>query len=117
MDRQEAGSRRCRRRSGCRRNDCGPGVRAGPKALEGRIPRAQKQMKCLVCKNTQMKQGTTMLPIERGRALLLITDIPARICSNCGEPYIDEAVAQEVEDLANQELSGSVSYQNARGKR
>jgi YgiT-type zinc finger domain-containing protein len=74
-------------------------------------------MKCLVCKNTKMKRGTTMLPIERGSALLLITDIPAQICSNCGEPYIDEAVAQEVEDLANQELSGSVSYRNAHGKR
>lgn len=74
-------------------------------------------MKCIVCKNTRMKRGTTVLPIERGKAVLLVTDIPARICTNCGEPYIDEETAKEVEALANERLKGSVSLQRPRSGR
>ncbi len=74
-------------------------------------------MKCLVCKHDRFKQGTTVLPIERGNAILLITDIPARVCENCGEPYLDEGTAQGVQDLANETLSGEISYTEARGKR
>ena len=58
-----------------------------------------------------------MLPIERGKAILLITEIPARVCTNCDEPYLDEATAQDVQALANEQLSGKVSYTKARGER
>jgi len=74
-------------------------------------------MKCLICKNTHMKEGTTILPIERGNAILLITDIPAQVCTNCGEPYLDEATAHDVQELANETLAGEVSYAEARGDR
>jgi YgiT-type zinc finger domain-containing protein len=70
-------------------------------------------MKCLVCKHNRFRKGTTVLPIERGNAI--ITDIPARVCENCGETYIDEETAQEVQDLANETLNGEISYTEARG--
>ena len=66
-------------------------------------------MTCVICKNKKMKRGTTVLPIERGKAVLLVTDIPARICANCGEPYIDERTAKQVEALATEELNGRVT--------
>jgi YgiT-type zinc finger domain-containing protein len=75
------------------------------------------EMKCLACKHNRFKKGTIVLPIERGNAILLITGIPARVCENCGETYLDEEIAQEVQDLANETLSGEVSYAKARGKR
>lgn len=74
-------------------------------------------MKCLVCKHDRFRQGTTILPIERGNAILLITDIPARVCENCGEPYLDEETAQGVQDLANETLSGEISYALTCGQR
>jgi YgiT-type zinc finger domain-containing protein len=64
-----------------------------------------------------MKEGTTILPIERGNTILLITDIPAQVCTNCGEPYLDEATARDVQELANETLAGEVSYAEARGDR
>jgi YgiT-type zinc finger domain-containing protein len=74
-------------------------------------------MKCTVCKHNGFKKGSTVLPIERGNAILLITDIPARVCENCGETYLDEETAQGVQDLANETLSGEISYTKARGNR
>jgi len=74
-------------------------------------------MTCVICKNKKMKRGTTVLPIERGKAVLLVTEIPARICANCGEPYIDERTAKQVEALANEELNGRVSLRKSRTRR
>ena len=74
-------------------------------------------MTCVICKNKKMTRGTTVLPIERRKAVLLVTDIPARICANCGEPYIDEKTAKEVEALATEELNGRVSLKKGRSRR
>ena len=62
-----------------------------------------------------MTQGATLLPIERGNAILLVTDIPAQVCTNCGEPYLDEDTARDVQQLANETLMGGISYTQARG--
>jgi YgiT-type zinc finger domain-containing protein len=64
-----------------------------------------------------MKDGATILPIERGNAILLITDIPAQVCANCGELYLYEDTAHDVQELANETLAGEVSYTEARGDR
>ena len=64
-----------------------------------------------------MARAETVLSIERGKAVLLVTDIPARICANCGEPYIDEKTAKQVETLANEELNGHVSLKKLRSGR
>ncbi len=62
-------------------------------------------MTCLVCKHNRFKKGTTILPIERRKVILLITDIPARVCENCSETYLDEETAEGVQDLANRTLA------------
>jgi len=64
-----------------------------------------------------MAQGTTILPIERGNAILLVTDIPAQVCTNCGEPYLDEDTARDVQELANETLTGELTYSEVRGER
>lgn len=58
-----------------------------------------------------------MLPIESGNAILLVTDIPARVCANCGEPYLNEDTARDVQELANETLTGKISYTKAHGER
>ncbi len=67
-------------------------------------------MICLVCKHRKMEQGITILPIERENEILLITDIPAQVCVNCGETYIEENTATGVQKLANKKHSGEISY-------
>ncbi len=60
-----------------------------------------------------MERGTTVLPIEREREILLITDIPAQVCANCGEAYIEEDTAKSVQELAKKTFSGEISYANS----
>ncbi len=58
-------------------------------------------MKCLSCTHNRFKKGTTVLPIERGNAILLITDIAARVCENCSDTYLDEETAPDGQEKAN----------------
>jgi hypothetical protein len=34
--------------------------------------------------------------LQRGGATMVINDVPARVCENCGEEYVDEQVAEKV---------------------
>lgn len=59
-------------------------------------------MKCLICKQDETQEGVTTVTLERGTLTLVIKDVPARVCPNCGEAYVDEAVAAELLRTAEQ---------------
>lgn len=35
-------------------------------------------------------RGETTVPLERGTTTLVIEGVPAEVCENCGEAYVDE---------------------------
>jgi YgiT-type zinc finger domain-containing protein len=53
-------------------------------------------MKCVVCRQGQTRPGKTTVVLQRGDATVVINDVPARVCENCGEEYVDEGVAEKV---------------------
>ena len=59
-------------------------------------------MKCLICKQDETQAGVTTVTLERDTLTLVIKDVPARVCPNCGEAYVDEAVAAELLRTAEQ---------------
>ena len=63
-------------------------------------------MKCLICNQTETISGLTSIPLERGEFLLVVNRIPAQICPNCGEAYLDEdavvTLLQDAEKIFNQ---------------
>jgi YgiT-type zinc finger domain-containing protein len=53
-------------------------------------------MKCMVCQQGETRPGKTTVVLQRDRATAVINDVPARVCANCGEEYVDEKVAASV---------------------
>ena len=53
-------------------------------------------MKCIVCKQAATSPGTTTVTLERFGATFVFKDVPAQICPNCGEDYVDDAVADSL---------------------
>lgn len=53
-------------------------------------------MTCVLCKNGVTRPGTVTVTLERGKTVVVVRDVPADVCENCGEYYLDSAVAQEV---------------------
>jgi YgiT-type zinc finger domain-containing protein len=46
-------------------------------------------IKCVVCKKGETKAGKTTVTLERDGATLVFKGVPARVCANCGEEYVD----------------------------
>ena len=53
-------------------------------------------MTCVLCKNGTTRRGTVTVTPERGKTVVVVRDVPADVCENCGEYYLDSSVAQEV---------------------
>jgi YgiT-type zinc finger domain-containing protein len=53
-------------------------------------------IKCILCEQGETRPDTTTLVLQRGAATVVINDVPARVCQNCGEDYVDEQVAERV---------------------
>lgn len=49
-------------------------------------------MKCVVCKKGQTKAGKTTVTLEKEGATLVFKGVPASVCANCGEEYVDSKV-------------------------
>jgi len=53
-------------------------------------------MNCLICKNGQTHLGVVTVTLQRGDCTVVIKAVPAEICENCGEYYLNESVTQAV---------------------
>jgi len=49
-------------------------------------------MICFVCKHGETKNSTATVTLERDGTTLVIKDVPARVCANCGETYFEADV-------------------------
>jgi YgiT-type zinc finger domain-containing protein len=44
--------------------------------------------------------GKTTFTVEFETGVLVVRDVPAKVCQQCGEEWIDDSVASELESLA-----------------
>ena len=59
-------------------------------------------MKCPICKFGEMKEGFTQVVLTRGNATVIFRNVPAQICDDCGEYYLDEETSQDIYKRAEQ---------------
>jgi len=57
-------------------------------------------MKCLICKHGETIYGKTTVVLNRNKTTIIIKDVPAEICNNCGEYYLSEEITEEIMNLA-----------------
>ena len=53
-------------------------------------------MKCVICREVLTHKGVTSITLERKEMLLVIKQVPAQVCSNCGEAYLSDKVTESV---------------------
>jgi len=61
-------------------------------------------MDCVICKNGKTRRGKATVTLERGSSIIVIKDVPADICQNCGEYYLDAEMTKEVLKRAEQSV-------------
>ena len=68
----------------------------------------EKVMKCVICKNGETEPGTTTILLERDNATLVIKNVPAEVCQNCGEGYVDEETTEQLLEMAEAAVRSGV---------
>ena len=53
-------------------------------------------MKCVVCKKGETEPGKATVTLERDGLTLVVKGVPADICRNCGEEYVEEKTVEEL---------------------
>ena len=48
----------------------------------------------MICKHGETKKGTTTVTLEKDGSTIVFKGVPAQICDNCGEEYIDESTTK-----------------------
>lgn len=59
-------------------------------------------MKCIICRQGETEPGTTTVTLERDGMTLVVKCVPAEVCANCGEAYIDEETTSRLLESAGQ---------------
>ncbi|MDP6954774.1 MAG: type II toxin-antitoxin system MqsA family antitoxin [Planctomycetota bacterium] len=58
-------------------------------------------MNCAICKHGQTSAGMTTVNLNRGKTCVVIRNVPAEICDNCGEYYLDDDRTAQVLEIAD----------------
>lgn len=53
-----------------------------------------------MCKNGEAKPGNATKTLERGETTIVIKDVPAFVCDNCGEKYFDDKTTERILEIA-----------------
>ena len=65
-------------------------------------------MTCVICKNGETRPGTATVTLEREGATVVIKGVPARVCKNCGEEYVDEGITAHLLKTAEEAVRAGV---------
>ena len=58
-------------------------------------------MNCVICRNGTTKSGKVTVTLDRDNTTVIIKNVPADVCENCGEYYLSDTVTKDILHLAN----------------
>jgi len=65
-------------------------------------------MKCPLCRSGELREGSADTSILREGLVLVVQDVPAEICDNCGEQFFDADVTDRLLALADEAARAGV---------
>lgn len=68
-------------------------------------------MNCVICKTGQISAGTATITLQRGETTVVIKNVPADVCDNCGEYYLSEEMAESVLELGESAVKKGVEVE------
>ncbi len=57
-------------------------------------------MECVICKNGTTNPGFASVVLQRDESTIIIKNVPADICENCGEYYLDDKITAHILEKA-----------------
>jgi YgiT-type zinc finger domain-containing protein len=57
-------------------------------------------MTCAICRNGETRPVKVTVTLERDGTTLIVRGVPAEVCENCGEEYVEDAAALKLLETA-----------------
>jgi YgiT-type zinc finger domain-containing protein len=76
-----------------------------------RLPDKEIDVRCVICRLGETKTGKTTITLERDRLTLVVKGVPAQVCENCGEAYVDEQTTAQLLASAEQAARAGVQVE------
>ncbi len=68
-------------------------------------------MTCPICKHGTLAPGHVSVTLERAQLTLVFKAVPARVCDNCGEHFLDEATSARLLQQAGTAAAAGVQVE------
>lgn len=59
-------------------------------------------MTCAICRCGETRIGTATVTLNRNELTVVFRGVPARVCDNCGEEYVDETTTSRLLRIAEE---------------
>jgi YgiT-type zinc finger domain-containing protein len=53
-------------------------------------------MTCVICKTGLLEKGNVIVTLNRDNSVIIFKNVPADVCGNCGEYYLNEDVTEDI---------------------
>ncbi|MEO8886595.1 MAG: type II toxin-antitoxin system MqsA family antitoxin [Mucilaginibacter sp.] len=68
-------------------------------------------MECTLCQVGNTEKGKVTVTLERGDSIVLIKDVPAEVCTNCGHYYLSEEISRLVMEKGNEAIESGAELE------
>lgn len=68
-------------------------------------------MTCVICKNGETRSGHVTVTVQRGDTTVILKQVPADVCDNCGEYYLSSETAARVLQRAEAAVSSGAEVE------
>lgn len=68
-------------------------------------------MKCVLCKNGETEDGVVTTTLQRGDTIVIVKEVPASICENCGEYYFSVEITDKLLKMAEDAVKKGIEVE------
>lgn len=68
-------------------------------------------MKCLLCRQGEARAGKVTVTLQKGQTTIIVKEVPAEICENCGEYYLEEQITGQILAMAEEAVKKNVEVE------
>lgn len=65
-------------------------------------------MKCVVCKHGNTQPGRMTAMLERNNTTIVVKQVPADVCNNCGEEYLSQEISAQLLRQAEEAVKAGI---------
>jgi YgiT-type zinc finger domain-containing protein len=68
-------------------------------------------MKCTLCKNGETSPGKVTVTLNRESSTIVIKEVPAEVCNNCGDYFLSSETSKAVLCLAEEAVKKGIEVE------